>query len=99
MQDLKESLLEQHIILITTKEECDAVNALLRLGFKVLYYGGRGWMLFQFARCDINLEDIVTIMKIEHISIKNWAVIINKNCVPVYWVNSLKLYMLWWMKN
>ena len=39
MQYLKESLLKQNIIWITNQEECDAVNVLLRLGFKILYYG------------------------------------------------------------
>lgn len=29
MQDLKESLLKQHIIWITNQEECDCVNTLL----------------------------------------------------------------------
>lgn len=93
MQDLKNRLLEKHIILITTQEECDAVNSLLRLGFKILYYGDRGWMLFQFHNSYITIEDNVTIMKIEHISIGDLAIFIDNACIPGFLVNNLKLNM------
>ena len=93
MQDLKNRLLEQHIILITIQEECDAVNSLLRLGFKILYYGDRGWMLFQFHNSYINIKDNITIMKIEHISVGDLFIFINKTCIPCYLVNNLKLNM------
>ena len=93
MQDLKNKLLEQHIVLITTQEECDAVNSLLRLGFKILYYGDRGWMLFQFHDSYITIEDNVIIVKIEHISIGYPSIFINKIWIPCYFVNNLKINM------
>lgn len=93
MQDLKESLLEQHIILITTKEECDAVNALLRLGFKVLYYGGRGWTILQFSNLAIHMEDIVKIKEIQSISVYSANIFLNKTYIPICLCNNLILNM------
>lgn len=93
MRDLKESLLEQHVILITTQEECDAVNSLLRLGFKVLYNGSRGWMIFQFHNSYININDTVTIKRIDSITIGLHNIFINKTYIPIYLCNNLKLNM------
>lgn len=93
MQDLKNSLLEKHIILITTQEECVAVNSLLRLGFKILYNGSRGWTILQFSNLLINMEDIVKIKEIQSISIYSTSIFLDKTYIPICLCNNLILNM------
>ena len=92
-QEFKNWLLERHIILITTQEECDGVNALLRLGFKVLYYGNQGWTIFNFHNSYITIKDNVLIKQIDSISIGLQHIVINKTYIPIYLCNNLKLNM------
>lgn len=93
MQDLKESLLKQHVFWITNQEECDTVNVLLRLGFKVLYHGSRGWTILQFSTFAINMEDVVKIKEIQSISVYSANIFLDKTYIPICLCNNLILNM------
>lgn len=93
MQNLKESLLKQHIIWITNQEECDCVNTLLRLDYKILYNGSRGWTILQFSNLLINIEDIVKIKEIQSISINSRSIFLDKTYIPICLCNNLILNM------
>lgn len=86
--------MEQNVVLVTTQEECNAIDGLLRLGFKIIYSGERGWKAFQYTSIYINIIDSIIITQVDSINIYSTYFIINNLFVPIYMCNNLTLNTL-----